>query len=72
MEITATPHNTKRLYLYRSEIPSEPTKRSMLFIVLDTMSSWGGCDVNEEEYMSWEFRKELPDEFIQMVVKRLI
>lgn len=63
--------STMRLWLYRDEMPEDFTKKTVLFACLDSLSIWGGCDKNEESFMSWEFDKEIKLKTLQVMLKRL-
>lgn len=69
-KIQLTPHGSKRLFLYRNAIPENPTQRTMLFTSFDIFSIWNSTDLNNEEYISWEFDEDISDETIINALKK--
>lgn len=56
IEYHKTPHGTYRLWIPRSDMPTDTTKRTLLFVILDTLCAWGCADKVEADHMSWEFQ----------------
>lgn len=71
MVLQETPNGTKRLFLYRDELPKNPTILSTLLVALGTFSIWGNYDQNKEEYISWEFDSSISEDVIRKALLRL-
>ena len=71
MEYKSTPHNSKRLILYRDEMPKNNTSYTVMLACLDAFSIWGGFDGNNEEFLSWEFQNEFPYAELKTALSRI-
>lgn len=71
MEIFKTVHGTKRVQVYRDEMPKDAHQFELVLSFLNVISIWGGHDQNEKDFLSWELDKDIPDEIVKIALSRL-
>ena len=69
MIISETADNSKRLFIPREELPESKEDMEKLFYALDAFSVWGDADIQENDYLSWEFDVNIPDSVILKAVE---
>lgn len=71
MEIFKTVHGTKRVQVYRDEMPKDAHQFELVLSFLNVISIWSGYDQNETDFLSWEISEIVPDEIVKIALSRL-